>query len=64
MDLAMVAAAERHGELIAHFTAKRRMLGKAHMMRIRGPSAADEAWLFGDKSYVFTIADPARRGMS
>jgi hypothetical protein len=34
MRFAMMAAAERHGELIAHLAAKRRMLSKAQVMRI------------------------------
>ena len=34
MDLAMMAAAERHGELIADLPAKRPVLGEAQMMRI------------------------------
>jgi hypothetical protein len=34
MNLAMMTAAERHGELIADLTAKRLLLSKAQMMRI------------------------------
>jgi len=34
MGLAVMAATERHGEVIAHLAAKRRMLGKAQMMWI------------------------------
>ena len=34
MNLAMMAAAERHSELVAHLAAKRRLLGEAQMMRI------------------------------
>ena len=63
MNLAVMAAAERHGELIAHLAAKGRMLGKAQMVRIRGHTAANEAWLFGDKSNVFVVANPASFGM-
>jgi len=34
MHFAMMTAAERQGELIAHLAVKRGMLGKAQMMRI------------------------------
>jgi hypothetical protein len=34
MRFAMMAAAERHGELIAHLAAKRRMLRKAQVVGI------------------------------
>ena len=34
MDLAMMAAAERHRELVADLAAERPMLGEAQMMRI------------------------------
>ena len=60
----MMSAAERHGKLIAHLAAKRQILNKAQMMRIRGQAATNEAWLFGDKSDVFAVADPAWLGMS
>ena len=48
MRFAVMAAAERHGELIAHLAAKCRMLSKAQMMRILGQAAANETRLFGD----------------
>jgi hypothetical protein len=34
MDLAMMATAERHGEIITDLAAKRPVLGNAQMMRI------------------------------
>ena len=46
--LAMMAAAERDGELVADLAAERRCLRKAQMMGIGGPAAADEARLLGD----------------
>ena len=60
MDLAMVASAEGHGELIADFTAERWYLRKPQMMRVCRASAADQAWLFGDGFDVLPIADPTR----
>jgi hypothetical protein len=64
MRFAVMAAAQRHSELIAHLAAERRMLGKAQMMRIRGQAATDETRLFGDKSHMFAVANPAGLGMS
>ena len=64
MHLAMMAAAERHGELVAHLAAKRRMLGKAQMMRIGGYAAANEAGLLDDEPHVLAVANPAWLGMS
>ena len=41
MDLAVVAPAQRHGELIAHFSPERAVLREPQMMGIGGPAAAD-----------------------
>jgi hypothetical protein len=45
-----MAAAERHGEFIAHLAAERAALGEADVVRVDGPPPAHEAWLGGDKS--------------
>ena len=45
MQLPMMAAAERHGELIADFEAQGSGLGKPQVMRIGRLPAADEAGL-------------------
>ena len=63
MDLAMMAAAERHGELIADLAAKRSMLGEAQMMGIGRPAATNQTGLLGDKPDVVAVANPARLGM-
>jgi hypothetical protein len=43
MQLAVVLAAERHREFIAHLSSQRSRLGKPQMMRVARLSAADEA---------------------
>ena len=45
MQLTVMAAAERNGELIADFKADGSGLGKPQVMRIRGLPPADEAGL-------------------
>ena len=45
MELAMMTATERYGELIADLHADGAGLGKAQVMRIRRLPATDEAWL-------------------
>jgi hypothetical protein len=64
VDLAMMAAAERHGELIADLATKRPLLGKAQMMGIGWRAAANQTGLFGDKPDVVSVANPAWLGMS
>ncbi len=63
MDLAMMAAAERHGELIADLAAKRLMLSKPQMMGIGGRTAANQTRLLGHEPHVLTVAKPTRLGM-
>ena len=60
----MMTAAERHREFVAHLSAKRPMLRKAHMMRIGGRATANQTGLFGDEPYVLAIANSARFGMA
>ena len=49
MYLAVVPATERHGELIAHLTAKRPRLCKAQMMGIGGSPTANQTRLLGNR---------------
>ena len=56
----MVAAAQRHGELIAHFSPKCAVLREPQMMGIGGPAAADQARLFGHELDV--VLSRKRRG--
>ena len=60
MNLAMVTAAQWHGEFIAHFAAERWALRKAHVVGIRWLPATDQARLLGDEPDVIAIADPSR----
>lgn len=56
MQLAMMAAAERHGELIAHLHADGAGLRKAQVVRIAGLPAADEAGLRGHEFEMVFVA--------
>ena len=49
MQLPMMAAAERHRELIADFEAEGSRLRKPQVMRIGRLTSANEAWLRGNK---------------
>ena len=55
MDRAMMRAAERDGEFVAHFAAKCPRLQVAKMMRIRLFAAADEARLLGNIAKVLAV---------
>jgi hypothetical protein len=59
----MMAAAQRHDELIADLAAERAVLREAQMMGIRGPAAANQARLFGHELDVFLVTKAARLGM-
>ena len=56
VDLAVMEATNRHGELIAHLASKRLGLGKAQVMRVCGCAAAHEAWLVRDEDAVLLVA--------
>ena len=56
MDRAMMRAAERDGEFIAHFAAERPRLQVAEMMRIGLFAAADEARLLGNIAKVLAVS--------
>ena len=59
----MVAAAERHGELIAHLSPQRAALGEPQMMGIGGRAAANQARLFGHELDVAFVTKTARLRM-
>src|SRR5580704_6761178 len=59
MDLTVVAAAQRHGELIADLAAKCPALGKAQVMSIGRNAATDKARLLGHLSYVLPVPNSA-----
>ncbi len=55
MDLAVVTAATRIGELIANLTSECPTLRKLEKVRIYRPSATNEARLLGDRSDVIPV---------
>jgi hypothetical protein len=57
MQLAMMAAAQRDGELIADLAGERPALGKAQVMGIARLTAADQARLLGDEIHVVAVAN-------
>ena len=64
MDLAMMAAAERHGELIADLATQRAWLGKPKMVRVGGRATANQTGLVCDEPHVLAVAKSARFGMA
>ena len=62
VDGAMMAAAERHRELIADLTAERPRLHEAQMMGVAGRAAADQAGLRSHEPQVLLVAVAARFG--
>jgi hypothetical protein len=62
VKFAMMAAAQRHGELVADLEAETPGLGKAHMMGIARLPATDQAGLPGDKAEVGLVAVAAQLG--
>jgi hypothetical protein len=63
MGLAMMASAQRHGELIADLSAERAMLREAQMVCICGPAPANQTRLFGHEFDVLLVSESARLGM-
>ena len=63
MNLAVVAPAQRHGKLIAHFSPERAMLREPQMMGIRGSTTANQARLFGHVLDVALVTKAAGLGM-
>src|SRR5579862_7567210 len=60
MDITMVAAAERDGELVADLAAERAALREAQMVSIAWLPTADQTGLVSDKPHMLAVADPAR----
>jgi hypothetical protein len=58
VQLAVMGAAERDGELVTDLLSQPAGLGKAQVMRIAGVPAAHQAWLFDDEAQVLPIALP------
>jgi hypothetical protein len=63
MGLAMMAPAQRHGELIADLSAERAVLREAQVMGVCGPAAANQTRLFGHEPDVLLVTKAARLGM-
>ena len=63
MQLAVMATAERHGELVADLAAERPALGKAQVMGVGRFTAADQTSLLRHKAHMVAIADAPRLGM-
>jgi hypothetical protein len=59
VDFAVVSSTQRDRELIADLPAKRAALGKSQVMSVRRESAANQAWVLGDRAYMVSVASPA-----
>ena|ERR1700733_1413574 len=64
VNLAMVPATQRHGELIADLAAQRTALRKAQVVGVAGLTATDQAGLLSDEADMIAIADAPRFGVS
>ena len=62
VQLPVMAAAEGHGELIAHLQPDGSGLGEAQVMRVRRLPATDEAGLRSDKLQMRLVAQPLGLG--
>ena len=62
MDLAVMHAAERYRELIAHFATERPGLCEAQMMGVGGLASANQTRLGRDELPMSLVAQPARFG--
>jgi hypothetical protein len=60
VQLSVVRAAERDGELVAYLATEGPMLSKTEVMSVRRLSTADKAGLLGDKIAMGFIAHAAR----
>ena len=63
MELAVMTAAERHGELVADLAAERPALGKAQVMGVGRFTTTDQTSLLRHKAHMVAIADAPRLGM-
>jgi hypothetical protein len=59
VQLAVMAAAERDSEFIAHLAAERPLLGEADVVRVGRATSAHQAWLGRDEGEVGLVAVPA-----
>jgi hypothetical protein len=64
MKLAVMAAAERHGELVADLAGKRPALSKAQVMGVGRFTTADQARLLRHKAHMLAIAYAPRLWMA
>ena len=60
MGLTVMAAAQRHGELIADFAAQCAVLREARLVGVCRPAPANQAGLFGHKPHMIPVANAAR----
>src|SRR5262249_5826031 len=58
VELAMVQAAERNGELVADLAAERELLGEAHVVWLGGLASANQAGSGGDVLEMLLVAEP------
>jgi hypothetical protein len=63
MDLAVVAPAQQHGELIAHFSPERTVLREPQMMGIGWLTAANQTRLVRHEPDVVFVTKAARLGV-
>ena len=63
MDLAMMAPAQRHGELITDLATERAVLREAKMMSICGPAPTNQTRLFSHEFDVLLVPRAARLGV-
>ena len=59
----MMAAAQRHGELVADLAPECAVLHEAQMMGICWPAATNQTWLFGHEPHVIPVTNAARLGI-
>ena len=60
MQLPVMHAAQRYGELVAHPLSESAGLSEPQVVRIARLSAADKARLLGHEAQVFPVAQPPR----
>ena len=60
VHLAMMAAAQRDDEFVAHLAPERRMLREPKVMGIRRPAPTDQTGLFGHEFDVGLVPKPTR----
>ena len=60
VELPMMGATERYGELIAHLLAHGTRLHEAKVMRVGWGAAAEKAGLFADEEEMILVTGPSR----